>query len=175
MNQTMNKPISQILADAKMVKPIAITEDGKLCVSFEDYVNLTVADEVENNDLGLVEMNPDGTPACTPTKYLAVSLEQLFLNRYKVVTEGTEKKLYVVTDWLCIMRQNTGLTPVERIPCYVLSRGKDKKLMYEKTITISDDEFVSDFTGSLDREAMTQILPLLAKKDNGITKDKMPI
>ena len=174
MNQTMNKSISQILADAKTVKPIAITEDGKLCVSFEDYVNLTVCDEVENNDLGMVEMNPDGSPACTPHKYLAVSLEQLFLNRYKVAQEGTEKKLYVVTDWLCIQRQASGMTPFERIPCYVLAR-KNKQLVYEKTITVSDDEFISDFTGSLDREAMTQILPLLAKKDSGITKDKMPI
>ena len=167
----MEKSINEILRDAENVEVLAIDEEGSNYVSFEDYVNATTADAINKKDLSLIPMNPDGTPAGTPHKYVAVSLEQLFLNRYRV----KDGKIEVVTDWWCITKQPTGQIPLSRIPCYVLSRDKNKKLVYEKTKTISDSEFLSDFTGSLDREAMTLILPLLAKKDNGVTKDKLPI
>ena len=166
----MEKSITQILEDAKNIEILAIDSEGSQYVSFEDYVNATTADAVNKEGLGLIPLNPDGSPAGTPHKYVAVSLEQLFLNRYRV----RDGKVEVVTDWWCITAQSSGRIPMSRIPCYVLGRD-GKKLVYEKTITISDSEFLSDFTGSLDREAMTLILPLLAKKDHGVTKDKLPI
>lgn len=167
----MEKSIQQILQDAENVEILAIDDEGSNYVSFEDYVNATTADTINKNDLSLIPLNPDGSPAGTPHKYVAVSLEQLFLNRYRV----KDDKVEVVTDWWSISKQATGQLPMSRIPCYVLGRDKNKKLVYEKTISISDSEFLSDFTGSLDREAMTLILPLLAKKEQGVTKDKLPI
>ena len=167
----MEKSINQILQDAENAVIVAIDEEGSKYVSFEDYVNLTTADTVNKGDLGLVPLNPDGSPAGTPHKYVAVAMDQLFMNRYRV----KDGKVEVVTDWWSINKQSSGQLPQSRIPCFVLGRDKDKKLVYEKTITISDTEFLSDFTGSLDREAMTLILPLLAKKDHGVTKDKLPI
>lgn len=167
----MEKSIQQILQDAENVEILAIDDEGSNYVSFEDYVNATTADTINKNDLSLIPLNPDGSPAGTPHKYVAVSLEQLFLNRYRV----KDDKVEVVTDWWSISKQATGQLPMSRIPCYVLGRDKNKKLVYEKTISISDSEFLSDFTGSLDREAMTLILPLLAKREQGVSKDKLPI
>ena len=166
----MEKSINQILQDAENAEIIAIDDEGSKYVSFEDYVNLTTADTVNKGDLGLIPINPDGSPAGTPHKYVAVALDQLFINRYRV----KDGKVEVVTDWWSINKQSSGQLPLSRIPCFVLAR-ENKKLVYEKTITVSADEFLSEFTGSLDREAMTLILPLLAKKDHGVTKDKLPI
>lgn len=167
----MEKSITEILRDAENIEVVAIDDDGNNYVSFEDYVNATTADAINKNDLGLIPLNPDGSPAGTPHKYVAVSMEQLFLNRYCV----RDEKIYVVTDWWSINKQASGQLPLSRIPCYVIGRDKNKKLAFEKTVSISDTEFLSDFTGSLDREAMTMILPLIAQKDHGVTKDKLPI
>lgn len=167
----MEKSIAEILRDAENVEVVAIDDEGNNFVSFADYVNATTAEAINKNDLGLIPLNPDGTPAGTPHKYVAVSMEQLFLNRY-CVKDGN---IYVVTDWWSIRKQASGQLPVSRIPCYVIGRDKNKKLVYEKTVSISDTEFLSEFTGSLDREAMTLILPLISRKDQGVTKDKLPI
>lgn len=167
----MEKSITEILRDAENVEVVAIDEEGSNYVSFEDYVNATTADTINKTGIGLLPMNPDGSPAGTPHKYVAVSMEQLFLNRYRV----KDGKIELVTDWWCITSQASGQIPLSRIPCYVIGRDAKKNLVYEKTISISDGEFLSDFTGSLDREAMTRILPLLTKKDHGVTKDKLPI
>lgn len=167
----MEKSINQILQDAENIEVLAIDSEGAQYVSFEDYVNATTADAINKDDLRLIPLNPDGSPAGTPHKYVAVSLEQLFLNRYRV----KDGNLEIVTDWWSIQKQASGNVPYQRIPCYVVGRNDKKKLEYIKTISISDSEFLSDFTGSLDRDAMTLILPLLAKKEHGVSKDKLPI
>lgn len=166
----MNKTITEILNDAKEAKVIAIGPDGEQYVTFEDYVNCTVADVVEKRDLGLFEKNPDGSPAGTSKRWVAVSMEQLFLNRYSV----KDDKLYIVTDWWCINEQQSGRIPIKNIPCYIIARdGKD--LVLEKVVTISDHEFLTDFTGVLDNTAMAQVLPLISRAGQAATKDTMPI
>lgn len=165
------KSITEILEGAKNATIIAVDQNGKKYVSFDDYVNLTTAQALENKPgLGVPPLNPDGSPAGTTCEYVAVSMDQLFLNRYKVVDD----KLYVCTDWWSINASQTGRMPLPRVPVFVIGRD-GKKLVYEKTTTVSDNEFLSDFTRILDREAMAQILPLLAEKERGITEDKLPI
>lgn len=167
----MSKTIMEILSDAEKATIIARGPNGEEYVSMEDYVNLTTADAINGKDaLRVPEMNPDNTPAGSIYHYLAVDIRQLTLNRYAI----KDDKLHVVTDWWSINEQDTGRLPRTRIPCFVIDR-KGKELVLEKTITISGEEFLSDFTKSLDREAMLQILPLVAKRDRDITEDKLPI
>lgn len=167
----MSKSIMDILNDAENAKIIAVGQNGEEYVSLEDYVTLTTADKINGKEaLRAPEMNPDGTPAGSMYHYVAVSVEQLFLNRYKVDND----KVNVVTDWWSISEQDSGRLPRTRIPCYVIGR-KGKELVCEKTITISGDDFLANYTKSLDREAMSQILPLIARRDKGITEDKLPI
>jgi hypothetical protein len=165
----MDKSITEILRDAENATIIAEGENGEKYVTFEDYVNLTVADQVENRVNVQFETNPDGTPAATNAQYQAVNLEALFMNRYKV----KDGKLYVVTDWWCITERKTGKIPLKQIPCFVLKRD-GKKLEYDSTTTISDQEFLEDFTGTLDDKAMVQILPLISRGEE-MTKDALPI
>lgn len=167
----MEKTITEILNDAKNANIIAEGPNGEKYVSFEDYVNCTVADVVEKRNLIPFETNPDGSPAATATPYVAVSMEQLFLNRYCV----RDDKLYIVTDWWCINEMDSGRIPLKTIPCYVVGRDDKNKLVYEKTTTISDQEFLQEFTGDLDYKAMAQVLPLISRAGAKQTKDSLPI
>lgn len=159
----------EILDTAERAKPIAYV-NGKEAVTYEDYMALAAVDNINNMDLGLTKFNADGTPAKTNTKRVAINVENFFINRYKQV----KKSLYIVTDYRSIKEQASGRIPYAQVPCYVISRGEDGDLKLDRLTTVSDKEFLEDFTRSLDRESMSQILPLL-EGDTGITKDKLAI
>ncbi len=161
--------MKEILDIAEKAKPIAMV-NGKEAVTFEDYVALASADNINNTDLGLTKFNPDGTPARTNVKRVAINVENFFINRYKIV----KKSLYLVTDFYCISEQASGKVPYKQVPCFVISRNEEGQLKLDKVTTVSSDDFLENFTRSLDRESMTEILPLLAD-DTGITKDKLAI
>lgn len=161
--------MQRLLDGAKEARPIA-QFDGLTAYSFEDYVNVTSVEQMNNTELGLVKFNPDGSPAKTPTKYVAVNVETFFMNRYRQV----KKTIQVVIDYWCIVEQSTGKIPIKQIPCYVISRNEDGKLQLDKTITVSDEVFLADFNKSLDRESMEQILPLLNQAP-AMTKDTLAI
>lgn len=161
--------MQRLLDGAKDAKPVA-EFDGLKAYTFEDYVNVTSVEQMNNTELGLTKFNPDGSPAKTPTKYVAVNVENFFINRYRQV----KKTIQVVIDYWCITEQVNGKIPLKQIPCYVISRNEDGKLQLDKIITVSDEEFLSSFKNSLDRESMEQILPLL-KEAPAITKDKLAI
>lgn len=163
------KSMREILDTAERAKPIAKV-NGRDAVTFEDYVALASVDNINDRKLGLTKFNPDGTPACTNVDRVAINVENFFINRYKQV----KKTLYIVVDYYCISRQPSGKIPFAQVPCYVISRGEDGNLKLDKMTTVSDKEFLQDFTHSLDRESMTEILPLLTE-DTGITKDKLAI
>lgn len=163
------REMQKILDGAANAKPIAEI-NGQTALSFEDYTNVATADTFNQTELGLTKFNPDGTPARTNAKYVAINPENFFINRYRQV----KKTVQIVVDYWCISEQETGKVPLRQIPCYVISRNEDGKLQLDKVITVSADEFLADFTKTLDRESMEQILPLL-KSDSGITKDKLAI
>lgn len=156
------------------IKPYA-ERDGEVYVSFEDasVMNSVHAEEPKT---GMQTRNPDGTIARTGKTVHAINPEYFFANRFKV--KG--KKLHVVsghepTGFRCIQEQASGHVFVKTIPVYIIARDADGKLALEKVSTISDNEFISEFTQKLDHESMAQILPLIAQHGSTITADSMPI
>lgn len=160
---------------ADNIKPYA-ERDGQKWVNFEDAAVLNSVNAEEPSGTGLQTRNRDGSLASTGKRVHAVNPEYFFANRYKV--KG--KKLHVVsghetTGYRCIKEQASGHVFVKTIPVYVISRNEEKNLILEKVTTISDTEFISDFTNTLDYESMAEILPLITAHGNGMTADSMPI
>ena len=159
---------------ADNVKPFA-EKDGQIYCSFEDASVLNSVN-AEEPTTGMQTRNPDGSLASTGKRVHAINPEYFFANRFKV--KG--KKLHVVsghepTGFRCIQEQASGHVFVKTIPCYIISRNEDKKLVLEKVVTISDTEFISDFTNTLDHASMAEILPLIVESGNRVTAESMPI
>lgn len=156
------------------VRPYA-EKDGQKYVSFEDAATLNSYNADEPNT-GLQTRNRDGSLASTGKTVHAVNPDYFFANRYKV--KG--KKLHVVSGhepvgYRCIKEQNKGRCFIKNIPVYIISRNADGILEVDKVTTISDTEFISDFTNTLDHKSMAEILPLITKYGSDVTADTMPI
>lgn len=156
------------------VKPLA-EKDGEVFVTFNDaaVLNSYNADEPRT---GMQTRNKDGSLARTGKRVHAVNPDYFFANRYKV--KG--KKMYIVsghtTDgYRCIKEQASGRVFLKTIPAYIISRDADGNLVLEKQTTISDTEFISDFTNKLDNKSMAEILPLITAENGDISADTMPI
>lgn len=156
------------------VRPLA-EKDGQVWVTFEDaaILNSYNADEPRT---GMQTRNPDGTLASTGKMVHAVNPDYFFSNRYKV--KG--KKMYIVSGhtadgYRCIKEQASGRVFIKTIPVYVISRDAEGELVLEKVTTVSDTEFIADFTNKLDNKSMAEILPLLTEGGVEITANPMPI
>lgn len=162
------------------VKPFA-EKDGKVYVSFEDASTLNSINAFDPKGTGEQTRNRDGSIASTGKTVHAVNPNYFFANRFKVKGTGANKRMYVVsghepTGWRCIDEQRRGKIFIKTIPCYVFYRDAEtKELVLEKVTTISDTEFISDFTSTLDNKSMAEILPLITEKGNEITANEMPI
>lgn len=173
---TKRERMRDLYNKADNIKPYA-EKDGQMWVSFEDASVLNSLNAEEPSGTGLQTRNADGTLASTGKRVHAVNPDYFFLNRYKV--KG--KKLHVVsghtpTGYRCIREQDKGSVFVKNIPCYVFSRdAESKELVLEKVVTISDSEFISDFTNTLDHKSMAELLPLITEYGNEMTADSMPI
>lgn len=159
-----------------MENRIIAEKDGAVFVTFEDAAILNSVNAFDPKGTGMVTRNPDGSVASTGKRVHALNPDFFYLNRYKVKA----KKLYVVSGhtpdgYLCIRAQAKGVLPIKTIPCYVLSRDAEGALVFEKVITITDSEFISDFTSSLGRKAMSEVLPLIAERSSDVSSDEMPI
>ena len=160
---------------ADKIRPYA-EKDGQLFVSFEDASVLNSLNAEEPHGTGMQLRNADGSIASTGKTVHAVNPDYFFANRY--VVKG--KKMHVVsghepTGYRCIKEQSSGHVFVKSIPVYVIARDEDKNLVLERVTTISDAEFISDFTKTLDHESMAKILPLITEHGNDMTADSMPI
>lgn len=160
---------------ADKIKPMA-EKDGQVFVNFDEAATLNSLNAEEPHGTGIQARNADGSLASTGKTVHAVNPDYFFANRYKV--KG--KKLHVVsghepTGYRCIKEQQSGRIFVKSIPVYVIARDEDKNLVLEKVTTISDTEFISDFTNTLDHKSMAEILPLITENGNGMTADEMPI
>lgn len=160
---------------ADHIKPM-VEKDGQVFVTFEDASVLNSLNAEEPHGTGMQMRNADGSIASTGKTVHAVNPDYFFANRYMV--KG--KKMHVVsghepTGYRCIKEQSTGHIFVKSIPVYVIARDEDKNLVLEKVTTISDSEFISDFTKTLDHESMAKILPLITEHGNEMTADSMPI
>lgn len=172
---------------ADRIKPMA-EKDGQVFVNFDEAATLNSLNAEEPHGTGMQMRNADGSIASTGKTVHAVNPDYFFANRYMV--KG--KKMHVVsghepTGYRCIKEQSTGHIFVKSIPVYVIAReekkdaegntikGEKGNLVLEKVTTISDSEFISDFTKTLDHESMAKILPLITEHGNDMTADSMPI
>lgn len=160
---------------ADNVRPFA-EKDGQVYVSFEDAAVLNSVNAEEGKGTGMQLRNPDGSLASTGKTVHAINPDYFFANRYKL--KG--KKLHVVsghepTGYRCIKEQSSGHIYIKTIPCYIIARNEKGELVLEKQTMISDTEFISDFTNTLDHKSMAEILPLITEHGNEMTADSMPI
>lgn len=172
--------LRELYDKADNIKPLA-EKDGQMWVTFEDAAVLNSINAEEPRGTGLQTRNPDGSLASIGKTVHAINPDYFFLNRYRV----KNKKLYVVSGhtpagYRCIREQTKGRTFIKNIPCYVFAREKaegDEKgeIALEKVITVSESEFVSDFTNTLDHKSMAELLPLITEYGNEMTADSMPI
>lgn len=165
----------ELYEKADNIRPYA-ERDGQVYVSFEDASVLNSVNAEEPSGTGLQTRNPDGSIASTGKRVHAVNPDYFFSNRYKL--KG--KKLHVVsghepTGYRCIREQSSGHIFVKTVPVYIIVRDENKNLVLEKVSTVSDSEFISDFTNTLDHKSMAEILPLITEYGNGMTADEMPI
>lgn len=165
----------ELYEKADNIRPYA-ERDGQVYVSFEDASVLNSVNAEEPSGTGLQTRNPDGSIASTGKRVHAVNPDYFFSNRYKL--KG--KKLHVVsghepTGYRCIREQSSGHIFVKTVPVYIIVRDENKNLVLEKVSTVSDSEFISDFTNTLDHKSMAEILPLITEHGNGMTADEMPI
>lgn len=168
--------LSRITREAEEVTYLA-EKDGQVYVTFGDAATLNSYNSIEKDaGTGLQTRNRDGSLASTGKRVHAVNPEYFFMNRYKV--KG--KKLYIVSGhtvdgYRCIKEQASGRVFLKTIPVYVIARDEDKNLFLEKITTVSDSEFISDYTNKLDNKSMAEILPLLTSGGVDITANEMPI
>lgn len=157
-------------------KRIIAEKDGGVYVSFEDAAVLNSANAYDPKGTGMRTYNRDGSLASTGKKVHAVP-DSYWLNRYKVKA----KKMYVVSGhdvdgYRLIMEQKEGRCHIKTIPCYIIARDENKELYLEKVTTITANEFLSDFTGELNKELAAEIQPLILNAGvEYTTTNEMPI
>lgn len=160
---------------------IIAEKEGQVYVDFHDAAVLNSANAYDPSGTGARTYNPDGSLASTGKTVHALNPDYYFLNRYRVRQYGQKKKMFVVSGhtpdgFRCIREQQSGSVFIKSIPCAVISRNSDtKELELEKMTTISDTEFISDFTNTLDNKTMAEILPLIVEHGTDMTADSMPI
>ena len=167
--------LRQLFEDADKVVPIAEKDGQKIC-TFADAATLNSVNAYEGEGTGVQVRNPDGSVASTGKTVHAINPNYFFANRYKVKA----KKMYVVSGhepngFRCINEQERGRIHIKTVPCYVFSRNEKGELELEKVITVSDTEFISDFTHTLNNKSMAELLPMITSYGNEITADEMPI
>lgn len=171
--------LRELFDKADKVRPLA-EKDGQKYVDFEDAATLNSVNAYEGEGTGVQVRNPDGSLASTGKTVHAVNPNYFFANRYKVKGAKGNQKLYVVsghepTGFRCIREQERGRVHVKTVPCYVFSRDDSKELTLEKITTVSDTEFISDFTHTLNNKSMAELLPMITSYGNELTADEMPI
>lgn len=169
----------ELFEKADAVKPLA-EKDGQVFVTFEDAATLNSVNSYDPQGTGMKTYNPDGTLASTGKTVHALNPDFFYMNRYRLKGKPGSKELQVVSahtveGFRCIKEQSSGRVFTKTVPCYVIVRNEGGELKLDRVITVSDSEFISDFTNTLDRKSMAEILPLIVEHGAEITADTMPI
>lgn len=159
--------ITEILKKAEDVTPIG-ERNGRKLMSFEDQMSLATKENMESTmntamgkksgDLGGIKWNPDGTLARTKGNTAAVNLEKYYMNRFKKI----KNKYYVVIDKRAIKGQQMNAIPYPQVPGYLIGE-QDGQVVCEKMVTISEKDFLADFTHTLDQASMKLVLDAIEK------------
>lgn len=164
---------------ADKIVPMA-EKDGQVFVDFDEASVLNSVNSYEGGGTGMQVRNPDGTLASTGKTVHAMNPNYFFANRYKVRGSKGREKMYVVAGhepmgFRCIQEQEKGKLHIKTVPCYVFMRNEEGNLYIEKVTTISDTEFISDFTNTLNNKSMAELLPMITSYGTELTADEMPI
>lgn len=165
-----------ILKKAEEITPIA-TKNGMDIVSFEDAIVKQQAEMIEgSNGRSMVTYNADGSVARSRTSVAALNYDLVMRNRFRYVEDAEgKKKLQIVVDPLAIATQTTGRVYASRITAYEVERNKKGKIVVTKAITVSDDEFVADFSKQLSNRDMAMILPMIDAVGGDVTVEDIAI
>lgn len=179
MASTKRESMRKLFEDADNVRPMA-EKDGQVYVDFNDAATLNSVNAYEGGGTGVQTRNPDGSLASTGKRVHAMNPNYFFANRYRVKgTKGNQKMLVVSghepTGFRCIQEQARGRIHIKTIPVYVFKRDEKNELFLEKKETVSDTEFVSDFTHTLNNKSMAELLPMITSFGDDVTADDMPI
>lgn len=169
----------ELFEKADSIEPLA-EKDGQAYVNFDDAAILNSVNAYEGGGTGMQVRNPDGSLASTGKTVHAMNPDYFFANRYRMKGSPGRQKLYVVSGhepmgFRCIREQEKGKIYIKTIPCYVFTRDADKNLIIEKVTTVSDTEFISDFTSTLNNKAMAELLPMITSYGSEVTADDLPI
>lgn len=176
----MAKTMTEVLVESEKVEPLAEV-NGMKVVSFEEAQTLNQAELMkkelgQGGETGDRTFNPDGSVARSKTKVAAVNYDSVFSNRYRLVKKrGESDCLEVVVDYRAIKEQERGQIYVQRIQAYVIKRDEDKNLVLDHITTVSDRDFISEFTHKLNADAMKEILPLITEGGKEISTDEILI
>lgn len=177
----MNKQnkYKELFDKAEKVQPMA-EKDGQVYVNFDEAATMNSLNMLNGEGTGMQVRNHDGSIASTGKTVHAVNPDYFFMNRYKLSGKPGSKKLLVVsghepTGYRCIKEQEQGHIHVKSIPVYVFTREDDGVLKLDKVATVSDSEFISDFTNTLTHKAFAELLPMITSYGTGISADEMPI
>lgn len=158
--------VLETLKKADAVEPIA-EKDGMKIVTFEDAVLLSQAEIIENTeDIGVRQLNPDGTLARSKVTVAAVNEDAMYDNRFRQV--GNKKMIQMVVDKRAIRDQRTGKIYTARVPAYQIVR-ENGRLKIDRILTVSDDEFIRDFVEKAGKKDMAEIYPLISNAESDIT------
>lgn len=159
--------IKEYLEKAEQVKPIA-ERNGRKIVTFEDQRNLATASNINKEHVGGLEWNKDGSLARTKGTTAAVNPEYMFANRYKKV----KNKYYVVTDFRAIEGLETNSVPYRHITASQIGEFEGR-VVCEKIVIISDEDFAKDFTRKLDFASMVKVLEAINDVGSEKEADKL--
>lgn len=176
----MAKKMVDVLKEAEEIKPLAEVNGIKV-VSFDEaqtlnQSNLMRKEMGEETETGDRTFNPDGTIARSKTTVAAVNYDSMFANRYRMVKRrGDSNALEIVVDYRAIKEQERGRIYVQRIQSFIITRNKDGELELEQITTVSDRDFISEFTHKLNAKAMAEIYPLITRSGGEISTDDILI
>ena len=177
--RTKRETMRALFDRADKIVPMA-QKDGQVYVDFEQASVLNSVNAYEGGGTGMQVRNHDESLASTGKTVHAMNPNYFFANRYKVKGAKGNQKMFVVsghepTGFRCIQEQSRGRIHIKTIPCYIFARDDKGELAIEKVATVSDTEFISDFTHTLNNESMAKLLPMITSFGNDISADDMPI
>lgn len=187
MTDYMNDVLEMIDTKRKEIKP-AYERGAKPVYGVREYAELTDLDAgilKQGGVMNLAEKVPtfgvNGNMLRTPRTAYAANLSIVFDNRVKVDTwidpeNDKEQQVYVfVIDQEALLKQKTGKLGKETVTAYVVGKkkGNTKAIEVKEVRIISEKEFLSEFTSSLDIDSMEEVMDVINQYKLNYGSDKV--
>lgn len=164
------------------VKEMLTNPNGTPLVTYEEQrklgqkgINEHWDDKRLGADMGIRKMNPDGTIAKSWHTSAAMNMDRYLDNRYRV-KEGAMEIITAQTPdgYRAIKEQSSGRVFSKLLPALSFKRSGNE-LVYDKTVMVSDADFISEFTHKLNKEAMKEVLRKIPSGGVSIPEGNLPI